>query len=191
MNVHNSIPVPAAEPARIPFAAQAAWIAGFAVLTAAGARIEIPHQPVPYTLQTFFVLLSGAFLGARNGFFSQVLYLAVGAAGLPVFSGAGFGVLRLLGPTGGYLLAFPVAAALVGYLVTKRKGFLWNITAMFAGLIVIFTFGTLVLNAVLIHDITAAFASGFLIFSWWDVVKLSAAAGIYTEFSKRFRRLPS
>lgn len=191
MNVHNTIPVPAAEPVRIPLAAQAAWIAGFAVLTAAGARIEIPHQPVPYTLQTFFVLLSGAFLGARNGFFSQVLYLAVGAAGLPVFSGAGFGVLRLLGPTGGYLLAFPVAAALVGYLVTKRTGLVWNIASMFAGLLVIFSFGTLMLNAVVFHDIATAFANGFLIFSWWDVVKLSAAAGIYTELSKRFRRLPA
>lgn len=168
---------------------QAGWITGFAVFTALGAQVEIPNQPVPFTLQTFFVLLSGAFLGARNGFLSQVVYLALGTIGIPVFSGATFGLAKILGPTGGYLLGFPLAAMLVGYMVTIRKEYVWNLTSMFAGLLVIFTTGTLQLYAVLIHDVEQALISGFLIFSWWDILKLAAAAAIYTEFSKRFRRI--
>ncbi|MFZ4621790.1 MAG: biotin transporter BioY [Bacteroidota bacterium] len=170
---------------------QAAWISGFAAMTAIGAQIEIPHQPIPFTLQTFFVLLSGAFLGARNGFYSQMLYLAAGAIGLPVFSGATFGLVKLFGFTGGYLMGFPVAAALIGYLLSHRSGYVWTLFSMFLGLTVIFSFGTLYLNFISIHDIQQSIVSGFLIFSWWDVLKLSAASAIYTELSKRFKKLPA
>lgn len=168
---------------------QALWISAFATATAIGARVEIPHQPIPYTLQTMFVLLAGAFLGARNGAMSQLLYLAVGAVGFPVFAAGGFGAAKFIGPTGGYLIAFPVAAFLVGYLTKKFRSYPGVIAAMFAGLLVIFTFGTLHLNAFFIHDIRAAFASGFLIFSWWDVLKLFAAGSIYFQVAKRWRRL--
>ena len=64
---------------------QALWITVFALLTAIGAQIEIPHQPVPFTLQTLFVLLAGALLGKEKGAMSQLLYLALGAVGVPVF----------------------------------------------------------------------------------------------------------
>lgn len=171
--------------------AQAGWISLFAALTALGAQVQIPNQPIPFTLQTFFVLLSGAFLGARNGFIAQMVYIAAGAIGLPVFSGATFGLIKIFGVTGGYLMSFPIAAALVGYLVRLRKGYVWTLFSMFLALIVIFTFGSLYLNAVAVHNIQQAFASGFLIFSWWDIVKLSAAAAIYSELSKRFEKLPS
>lgn len=171
--------------------AQAGWISLFASLTAVGAQIEIPHHPIPFTLQTFFVLLSGAFLGWRNGFLAQALYIAVGAAGLPVFSGASFGLIKLFGLTGGYLMSFPLAAALVGYLVSVRKGYLWTLVSMFLGLIVVFTCGTIFLNFVAINNIQQAITSGFLIFSWWDILKLTAAAAIYNEFAKRFRKLPA
>lgn len=171
-------------------AAQIGWISTFAGLTALGAQVEIPHQPVPFTLQTFFVLLSGAFLGSRNGALSQLLYLTVGVLGLPVFSGASFGLVKIMGPTGGYLLSFPIAAAVIGYLVAIHKGYVWTLGSMFAALVIIFTIGSLHLNFVAIHNIQQSLASGFLIFSWWDILKLTAAAAIYTEFSKRFRRLP-
>lgn len=171
--------------------AQAGWITLFAALTAAGAQVQIPNQPIPFTLQTFFVLLSGAFLGARNGFIVQIVYITVGALGLPVFSGATFGLAKIFGVTGGYLLSFPAAAALVGFMVRQRNGFLWTLFSMFAALLVVFTVGSLYLNAVAIHDLQKAFASGFLIFSWWDIVKLSAAAAIYTEFAKRYKKLPA
>lgn len=170
--------------------AQAGWITAFAVLTAIGAQIEIPHYPVPFTLQTFFVLLSGAFLGSRNGFLSQVLYLSIGALGLPVFSGGAFGLVKIFGFTGGYLLSFPIAAAIVGYMVSLRRGYGWTLFSMFVALLAVFTCGTLYLNYVSIHDLSQAFAGGFLIFSWWDILKLSAAAAIYNEFSKKYRKLP-
>src|SRR6185503_16683422 len=102
----------------------------FAALTAIGAQIEIPNAPVPYTLQTLFVLLSGALLGPRYGAASMLLYLAAGALGLPVFSSFGFGAARLLGPTGGYLLAFPAASFATGYLAGERPTFIRLVLAM-------------------------------------------------------------
>lgn len=169
---------------------QAGWISFFAALTAIGAQIQIPNQPIPFTLQTFFVLLAGAFLGPRNGFIAMSVYILAGAIGLPVFSGASFGLVKLFGITGGYLMSFPIAAALVGYLVNKRRGYFWTLGSMFLALIIVFTLGSLYLNFVAIHNLQQAFASGFLIFSWWDILKLTAAAAIYTEFSKRYNKLP-
>ena len=168
--------------------AQTFWIVLFAAATALSARFEIPHQPVPYTLQTLVVLLAGAFLGPRNGALSQVLYIVAGIAGLPVFAGGAFGLWKLFGPTGGYLLAFPAAAAIVGFLTQKNSSLLWSFIAMFAGLLVIFASGTAQLYAVYFHDMRAAFSSGFLIFSWWDVLKLSAGAMTYHELAKRWKR---
>jgi biotin transport system substrate-specific component len=170
--------------------AQGAWIVLFAALTAVGAQVQIPHQPVPFTLQTFFVLLGAAFLGSRNASLSQLLYLGVGLIGAPVFTAGGFGAARLFGPTGGYLLSFPIAALLIGYLVRLREGFGWTLIAMFLGLVVVFTLGTSFLNLFYLHNFKQAFEAGFLIFSWWDVLKLSAAAAIYNEFAKRYKRLP-
>ena len=174
---------------------QILWMAVFAAATAVGARLEIPHVPVPYTLQTLFVLLSGAFLGARNGAISQFLYLAAGALGLPVFSMGGFGIGWLLGPTGGYLLAFPAAAAVVGYLVRARRTLPWAFLSMAIGMTIIFLSGTIQLYAVAVKNWTDAFVAGFLVFSWWDVIKLSAAAMIYHEVAgtpllTRFPRKP-
>lgn len=157
---------------------QTAWVAGFSFLTAVGAQIEIPHAPVPYTLQTFFVLLAGAFLGSRNGFLSMSVYLLAGIAGLPVFSQWGFGLAKFMGPTGGYLLAFPVAAYLIGVMTERRKEWWWTTTSLVAGLLVIFTFGTVHLAVTYTHSLPEAVAGGFLIFSWWDVTKLVAAAAI-------------
>jgi biotin transport system substrate-specific component len=170
--------------------AQTFWITLFAAATALSARFEIPHQPVPYTLQTLVVLLSGAFLGARNGAISQALYLAMGIAGMPVFAGGAFGIARLLGPTGGYLLAFPAAAAVTGFFTQKDSSLLRSLLAMVAGLLVIFTSGTVQLYAVYFHNLRSSISAGFLIFSWWDVLKLGAGAMIYHEMAKRWRRLP-
>ncbi len=169
---------------------QAFWIVVFVVLTALGARIEIPHQPVPYTLQTLFVLLAGALLGKRNGALSQIAYLGAGAVGLPVFASGDVGIAKLLGPTGGYLLAFPAAAFLVGWLVHVRRGFAWTLLSMGIGLVVIFVSGTVQLNLVYLHDWPAAVLSGFLIFSWWDLLKLVAAAMVYDQFARRWSNVP-
>lgn len=172
--------------------AQAFWIGTFAILVGIGAQIEIPHQPVPYTFQTLFVLLSGALLGKRNGFLSMTTYLTLGVMGLPVFSGGGFGFARLLGPTGGYLLSLPLAAFIVGYLVSmhaKRNeegkriavAYAWTFFSMLAGLVVVFSLGTIQLNIVYFNNWSAAFNAGFLVFSWWDLLKLTSAVAIYHQ----------
>lgn len=169
---------------------QVLWITTFAALTAAGAQVEIARTPVPYTLQTFFVLLAGAFLGPRNGALAMILYLGAGVLGAPVFSSFGFGPARLFGPTGGYLLAFPAAAALAGYLVRLRPSLVWTLASMFVALLVIFLSGTAQLYAVMFRSWGEAFNAGFLIFSWWDVLKLGAAAMIYREVAKRWPQVP-
>ncbi|MBI4546625.1 MAG: biotin transporter BioY [Ignavibacteriae bacterium] len=168
--------------------AQVLWICGFALLTAVGAQLEIPHQPVPYTLQTFFVLMSGALLGKRNGALSQLLYLMLGLVGLPVFSGWGFGLARLLGPTGGYLFSFPVAAFVVGYLIDYHRSFLWHLMSMAVGVAIVFSLGIVQLYAVYSHNWAEAIAKGFFMFSWWDALKLFAAATIYHQISSRLQK---
>ncbi len=119
-----------------------------AALTATAAQISIPlpFTPVPFTLQPMVVLLGGAALGSRLGMASQVLYLAAGIAGLPVFATSAVlpqGFLRLLGPTGGYLLSYPFAAYLTGRLAERGldRRYLTSVIAMAAGLAVVFTFG--------------------------------------------------
>lgn len=97
------------------------WVVGFTLLTAVMAQIrfQFPFTTVPLTGQTFAVLLSGAVLGSRRGFASQALYITAGASGLPVFAGGAFSAAYLLGPTGGYLLSFPLAAYFIGWLVER------------------------------------------------------------------------
>jgi biotin transport system substrate-specific component len=171
-------------------AAQALWILGFAAATAVAARLEIPHEPVPYTLQTMLVLLAGAFLGPRNGALSQGVYLAAGVLGAPVFAGGALGVATLVGPTGGYLLAFPAAAAVTGYLLQQRRSLIWTILGMAGALIVIFASGTVHLYVFYLTEGKAALTAGFLIFTWWDLLKLCAAAMVYHELGKRWPRIP-
>ncbi len=160
------------------FAVQALWVTGFSLLTALAAQIEIPTKPVPFTLQTLVVVLSGALLGPRKGALSMLLYLAAGAVGLPVFSSGGFGLVTLAGPTGGYLLSFPLAALLVG-LVIKRADTVWAVALASAlGMVVILTVGVLQLKAVSGLSWAESIGAGFLIFSVWDVAKLAAATAI-------------
>ncbi len=167
------------------------WIVSFSALTAIAAQITIPVKPVPFTLQTMIVILAGAFLGARNGAYSQIIYLLLGITGLPVFAhtpDAGIGLARLIGPTGGYLLAFPIAAFVVGYLVEKNKKYLPVVLSMFLGAVVILACGTLYLNFVYLHDFSTAVKAGAAIFSIWTVVKVLGAAAIYFGISKNKRK---
>jgi biotin transport system substrate-specific component len=164
---------------------RALWISAFAVLTAVGAQIELPYQPVPFTLQTFFVLLTGAFLGRYSGPASSLLYLLMGSVGLPVFSGGAFGLAKIAGPTGGYLLAFPVATAVIGYLVELRKEFWWILISMLFGSLIVFLGGTVQLNFVYFHDWNRSVQSGFLIFSVWDGVKIVAATSIVHYYYRK------
>ncbi len=99
-------------------ATRLALIAGFALFTgvAAQVRVPLPFTPVPITLQVLAVILAGLLLGARDGFLSQLLYVGLVASGLPLATGGVGGVAPFLGPTAGYLISFPIAAAVVGLL---------------------------------------------------------------------------
>jgi biotin transport system substrate-specific component len=116
--------------ARWSLAQELAAATAAAALTGLGARVQLhlPFTPVPVTGQVFCVLLAGAVLGPRLGFVSQVEYLAAGMAGLPVFAFGG-GPAAALGPTGGYLVGFPVAAAVVGALCGRQRRAPWWRTA--------------------------------------------------------------
>src|SRR3989338_1336836 len=95
----------------------------FAALTGAVAwfKIPLPFTPVPITLQTLMVLLSGAMLGPYYGALAMILYILVGALGLPVFAGGGSGIGALLGPSGGYLFSYFIAAFVVGKMLEKKN----------------------------------------------------------------------
>ena len=129
-------------------AIRAAAVVFIAALTAVAAQISVPlpFTPVPLTLQPMVVLLGGAALGSRLGMAAQIVYLAAGIAGLPVFSPSAVlppGPLRLLGPTGGYLMSYPFAAFLTGFLAERGfdRRYLTSVLAMGAGLTLVFTFG--------------------------------------------------
>lgn len=154
-----------------------------ATLTAAAAQISVPlpFTAVPFTFQPMVVLLGGLALGAKLGLASQAVYLAAGIAGLPVFAASATlppGPLRLIGPTGGYLVAYPIAALLVGYLAERGfdRRYLTSVVAMLAGLMVVYTFGAIWLSVSL--GFAGALAAGVYPFIAADVVKLAAAAGV-------------
>jgi biotin transport system substrate-specific component len=155
-------------------------------LTAAAAQVTIPLTPVPLTLTPMIVLLGGAALGSRLGMASQVLYLAAGIAGLPVFAASGVlppGPLRLIGPTGGYLLAYPLAAFVAGYLAERGfdRRYLTSVLAMLAGLSVVFLFGVTWLAffaAPAPLGLPLALQSGLYPFVAVDLVKVCVAAAI-------------
>jgi len=119
----TSTSVAAARPAGSRLARRVAAVAFFAALTAAAGAVSVrlPFSPVPVTMQTLVVLLSGALLGRSLGASAQALFLAAGALGAPVFASGAAGVAHLMGPTGGYMLAFPVAAAVVGALAPAPR----------------------------------------------------------------------
>jgi biotin transport system substrate-specific component len=160
------------------------------VLTIAAAQvsIQLPFTAVPLTLQPTIVLLGGLALGSRLGSASQILYLAAGIAGLPVFAASGVlppGPLRLLGPTGGYLMAYPLAAFLTGYLAERGfdRKYATSVIAMLAGLLVIYASGVTWLGLFArtaegaAPGITAAFFAGVYPFVVPDLIKLAIAAG--------------
>ena len=169
-------------------ARQVALIVGGSLVVALCARITIPipGTPVPLTVQNFGVLLVGLVLGSRRGFAALALYLAEGAMGMPVFSpgGAG-GFAQMLGVTGGFLLAYPLVAALAGYIFEHgRKTFARAALAGLAGEILLFASG-LTWLAVLTHSITQAFRWGLYWFLFAEVIKIMMAAGIAARWQRR------
>lgn len=158
------------------------------VLTAAAAQfsVPVPFSVVPFTLQPMVVLLGGLVLGPRLALASQVLYLLAGVAGLPVFAASATlppSALRLMGPTGGYLLSYPIAAWLVGSLAVRGfdRRYVTSVLAMGAGLLVIYTCGVAWLGIVapsVAPGLQPALIAGVYPFLVADALKLVAGAGI-------------
>ena len=156
-------------------------VVGFSALIAVSSRLEIhlPFTPVPITLQTLFVLLTGAALGSRRGALAMLLYLAEGAVGLPVFAGGVGGFMYLLlSPTAGYLWSFPIAAFVVGWLCERRldRQFWTSVFAMLPGSLIIYAIGLGWLVLVVHLSLYGAFLAGMLPFLPGDLFKLVVAA---------------
>ena len=169
---------------------QVAVVVSASLFVAVCARVSVPlpFTPVPLTLSNFAVLLVGLALGSRRGFAALARYLAEGAAGLPVFSPAGpGGVLQLLGPTGGFLLAYPLVAFVAGWLFERADRTFAR--AAFAGIvaeIVLFASG-LTWLAVLTHSVAKAFMFGLYWFFFAEIIKVLFAAALGTRLGRGFR----
>ena len=169
-------------------AIRAAAVVFVTVLTAVAAQVSfpLPFTPVPFTLQPMIVLVGGAALGARLGFTSQALYLLAGIAGLPVFAASGTlpqGFLRLLGPTGGFLMAYPFAAFVAGYLAERGfdRRYLTSVLAMAAGLGLVFACGVAWLAffaAPTALGLPRALELGLYPFVGVDILKILLAAAV-------------
>lgn len=163
--------------ARRPLALRLAAACAGALVVAAASQVAVPlpGTPVPMTLQPLAVLLVGGLLGPRLGALSLVGYLAMGAAGLPVFTPGGApGLARLFGPTGGYLLAYPFAAALVGA-VAARGTWPALLAAPLLGIAAVHA-GGLSQLMLLTGSVDRAVAAGVLPFVLGDLVKAALAA---------------
>jgi len=153
-------------------------------IVAAQVSIPLPFTPVPFTLQPMIVLLGAAALGPRLGVSAQVIYLALGIAGMPVFAASPVlpqGIARLLGPTGGYLMSYPLAAFVTGHLAERGldRRYLTSVLAMGAGLAIVFSCGVLWLAFGVPHaGLSAAVASGLVPFLPADIVKVFLAATV-------------
>jgi len=167
-----------------------ALAASLFVAVCAHASVRLPFTPVPLTLGDFAVVLVGMALGPVFGFAAMLAYLAEGAAGMPVFNpGGGGGLIQLLGPTGGYLFAYPLAAAAAGALVNSLRRvsastFLAGLTAAAAGSVIILTCGFAWLAALPHMSLPLAFSAGVLPFLPGQLVKIAACAGIYATLSR-------
>ncbi len=177
----------------------AAALAGaLAVAAAAQVAIPIPGSPVPFTLQPLAVLVVGGLLGLRFGALALVMYLTLGAVGLPVFTPYGApGLARLVGPTGGFLLAYPIAAAIVGWGVSREGGKsergsltdgpTYRLTALacLTGMAIIFAGGVAQLSILSGRGL----ALGLLPFIWTDLVKVLLAALVIRRLAAATRAL--
>ncbi len=161
-----------------------------AALTAAFAQVTVPYplSPAPFTLQTVGVYLAGLLLGPVWGAFSLVLYLLVGVAGAPVFAGGSAGYGALVGPTGGYLVSFPVAAALIGAVVHRRidprrldeVSVPLQVVALVLGLAVVYLLGSVWLAVQLDLPFATGLLQGGVVFVPGDLAKAVAVMALAT-----------
>jgi biotin transport system substrate-specific component len=171
------------------WAKQAAIVVGASLFVALCARVTgpLPFTPVPLTLQNFCVLTVALLLGPRRGFAALALYLAEGAAGLPVFSPVGLGgILRITGATGGFLMAYPFVAFVTGWVYERTsRRFAGAVLAGLAGEILLFAGGLSWLFA-LTHSLSLTIKWGLYWFVFAEVIKIMMAAGVSSQWNRRF-----
>jgi len=172
-------------------ARQAALVIGATLFVAVCAHIylPLPGTPVPLTVQNLAVLLVGLSLGSRRGFLAMALYLAEGASGLPVFSPTGpGGIAQLMGPTAGYLIAYPFVAALAGFIFERGKPtFSRAAIAAISGEILLFASGISWLY-VFTHSLARAISLGLYWFIFAEIMKVMLAAGAVNTWRRFFPR---
>lgn len=182
------------QPSRsLEWAKQAGIVIGASLFVALCARVTVPlpFTPVPLTMQNFGVLAVGLMIGSRRGFAALALYLAEGAMGLPVFSPSilGGGIAQLLGPTGGFLMAYPLVAFIAGLIYEKSAmrsspRFAWAALSSVAAELVLFA-GGLGWLALQTHSIATAIRLGLYWFIFAEVIKVLMAAAVAARWGKR------
>lgn len=162
-----------------------AWAVFMGLL--AQVRIPLPFTPVPFTMQVFGVLLGGVILGVRYGMLAQIVYVGVGILGVPWFQGYNGGWEYFLGPTGGYLLACPLAAVAAGAIAHRAtlRPFVRSSLAMLAGITVIYALGMTWLALALDVSLARAFVLGVAPFVLVDAAKALAAAILARPFTRQ------
>ena len=178
----------------IEWAKQTAIVIAASLFVALCARVTVPlpFTPVPLTLQNFGVLTVGLLLGSRRGFAALTLYLVEGAFGLPVFTPAilGSGIAHLVGPTGGFLMAYPLVAFIAGYIYEhSSRCFGWAALSSVTAELVLFA-GGLSWLAVLTHSVSLAFRYGLYWFVFAEVIKVLMAAAVAARWHQRLSSQP-
>ena len=156
------------------------------VALCARVTVPLPFTPVPLTLQNFGVLTVGLLLGSRRGFAALSLYLIEGAFGLPVFSPAilGRGITHLVGPTGGFLVAYPLVAFIAGYIYEhSSRRFAWAALSAVAAELMLFA-GGLIWLAVLTHSLSLALRYGLYWFVFAEIIKVLMAAAVSARWNR-------
>jgi biotin transport system substrate-specific component len=171
------------------WAKQAAIVITASLFVALCARVTVPlpFTPVPLTLQNFGVLAVGLVLGSRRGFAALALYLVEGAFGMPVFSPSilGGGIVQILGPTGGFLMAYPLVAYVAGSIYERSsRRFGWAALSAVAAEVVLFA-GGLSWLAVLTHSVSLAIKFGLYWFVFAEVIKVLMAAGVAARWHQK------
>ena len=169
------------------WAKQVAIVVGASLFVALCARVTVPlpFTPIPLTLQNFGVLLVGLLLGSRRGFAALAVYLMEGATGMPVFNPAGpGGIAQILGPTGGFLMAYPAVAFVAGWVYERSsRRFTWAALSGIAAELVLFA-GGLGWLAYWTHSIALALKYGLYWFVFAEVIKILMAAGFAARWNK-------
>ncbi len=169
---------------------QVGLVIGFSLLTALAAQVVIPIGPIPITGQTFAVLLGGALLGSRLGAIAMIVYLMEGASGLPFFQSGHFGLLYLMGPTGGYLIAFPAAAYVTGAFAEHEwdRRYLTAAAAMAIGSAIIMLSGWAWFSVVMRTSPLLTLYATVIKFIPGDIIKISLAAAVLPSGWKLLRK---